>query len=82
MKKKFGTHFHTAHSLCSNMKSKRLVDEAVKNDYDLIVVKDHNEIQGALEAREYALQQYRDQIEVILGLDEEAMKKARQLQSW
>lgn len=66
---KFGTHFHTNHSLCSNLKPKILVDEAVKNGYDLIIVKDHNEVAGAFEALEYARQEYNDRIKIALGIE-------------
>ncbi len=50
---RFDTHIHTNHSPCSGMSPKELVERA-EGQLDAIVVCDHNEIQGALEARRIA----------------------------
>lgn len=67
---KFDTHIHTRHSLCSNMKPRDVVDQAAEAGLDEIVIKDYNEIEGAIEAEEYALtSDYRDIIKVHLGIE-------------
>lgn len=47
-------HIHTFYSLDSNASPKEIVNTAVKKGIDCIAITDHNEIQGALEAIEYA----------------------------
>ena len=56
---KFDTHIHTNHSLCSTLKPEKAVETAAACGLHTVVVKDHNLIYGALEAKAYAEEGYK-----------------------
>lgn len=66
---RFDTHIHTDFSLCSNIHPEDLVIRAEKEGLDEIVIKDHNDIEGAIEAWEFATEVFRKQIKVNLGIE-------------
>lgn len=47
-------HIHSHYSYDSNSSIKEIIDTAIKKGIDCIAITDHNKIQGALEAIEYA----------------------------
>ena len=47
-------HCHTFYSFDSNVSPQKVVDKALKEGIDCLAITDHNEIQGSLEAMEYA----------------------------
>jgi len=49
------------------MKPERIVDFYAERGYKIVVITDHNEIEGALLARNYAHREYEDKIEIIIG---------------
>ncbi len=64
---KFDTHTHTYYSLCAKTTPQELV-EAAEEHLDAVVVCDHNEIEGAMEARRKCIEQSRKLV-VELGIE-------------
>ena len=67
MNKKTAFHVHTNFSYDSNLKPEDLVDFLIKNDFKQVIITDHDEIEGALVARNYAESKYGDEFKVIIG---------------
>jgi len=65
--KVIGFHIHTCFSFDSMQKPEDIVDLYVKHGYDIIIITDHNEIEGGRIAKEYALKKYPGIIEVVIG---------------
>ncbi|CAG8679828.1 18143_t:CDS:2 [Racocetra persica] len=61
-------HSHTTFS-DGRMKPEQLLQWAIANGYNAIVVSDHNTIEGALEAQKIANEKYNNQITVIPGME-------------
>ena len=60
-------HVHTKYSYDSRLEPQYIVDFLVKANIHQVIITDHNEILGALEAKEYAEKKYPDKLEVIIG---------------
>tara|TARA_Y100001958_G_C21244981_1_gene574416 strand:- start:981 stop:1667 length:687 start_codon:yes stop_codon:yes gene_type:complete len=67
LNKKTAFHVHTNFSYDSNLKPEDLVDFLIKNDFEQVIITDHDEIEGALEARNYAESKYGNEFKVIIG---------------
>lgn len=67
LNKKTAFHIHTGYSYDSFLDPKKIIENLLKNDYEQVVITDHNSIQGALEAKEYSQKQYRGKLQVIIG---------------
>ncbi len=65
--KKISFHIHTKYSFDSNLEPSFIVEHLYKNGFQIAVITDHNSIQGALEAQQYANKKYKDKFEVIIG---------------
>lgn len=60
-------HIHTRYSFDSIQSPESVVDYYIKQGYEIIVITDHNEIEGACIANEYAYKKYNGKIEVVVG---------------
>lgn len=67
LNKKTAFHVHTNFSDDSNLKPEDLVDFLVKKNFEQVIITDHNEIQGALIAKNYCESKYGDDFTVIIG---------------
>jgi predicted metal-dependent phosphoesterase TrpH len=65
---KFDTHIHTKYSPCSNSDPEAVVLKAMDEGLGEIIIKDHDETDGALEAIEFA-EDFREIIKVTLGVE-------------
>ncbi len=60
-------HVHTKYSHDSFLKPSTIIDTMVKGKINNIIITDHNSILGAQEAKRYAVEKYRNKINVIVG---------------
>lgn len=67
LNKKTAFHVHTNFSYDSNLKPEDLVDFLIKKDFKQVIITDHDDIEGALVARNYAKSRYGDKFKVIIG---------------
>ncbi len=65
--KKIGFHIHTCHSFDSLLRPEKIIDYCVEKGYEMVIITDHNEIEGAKTAKEYASKHYPGRIEVVIG---------------
>ncbi|KAJ1845748.1 hypothetical protein LPJ70_002369 [Coemansia sp. RSA 2708] len=61
-------HLHTTYS-DGVLSPKQVIEYAIANGYNAIIVTDHQTVEGSLVAKEYAEKHYRDQITVITGME-------------
>ncbi|KAJ2782173.1 hypothetical protein H4R18_002438 [Coemansia javaensis] len=61
-------HLHTTYS-DGSLSPKQVVEYALANGYNAIIVTDHQTIEGSIAARDYALEHHRDEIVVITGME-------------
>jgi len=65
--KKTAFHIHTKYSYDSNLDPKGIIENLVNWGYEQVIITDHDTIDGALYAKEYAEKNYKNQIHVIIG---------------
>lgn len=65
--KKCAFHIHTCYSFDSMLRPEEIVEYYSAEGYELIVITDHNEIEGARNAKNYAEETYPSKIEVVIG---------------
>ena len=66
---RFDTHIHTNFSPCSNMRPEDVVRRAFEMRLSEIVIKDHDQIEGAIRAKNFAVEHYRELFKVNLGIE-------------
>lgn len=67
LNKKINFHIHTKYSFDSFLEPAFIVDYLFENGYELAVITDHNTINGAVEAKNYAKKKYGNKFQVIVG---------------
>ncbi len=67
LNKKTAFHAHTMYSYDSQLRPDKIVDYLVSQGYGQVVITDHNIIDGAIFAKEYANRKYPNRFEVIIG---------------
>jgi len=65
--KKTAFHIHTKYSYDSNLDPTEVIDRLVKGGYEQVIITDHDSIEGALIAKEYADKNYSNEIQVVIG---------------
>lgn len=65
--KKCAFHIHTRFSFDCILRPEEIVEYYFAEGYEIIIITDHNEIEGALNARNYAEETYPGKIEVVIG---------------
>ncbi len=66
---RFDTHIHTNFSPCSDMRPEDVVRRAFEMRLSEIVIKDHDQIEGAIRAKNFAVEHYRELFKVNLGIE-------------
>lgn len=67
LNKKINFHIHTKYSFDSFLEPKFIVDYLYQNGYEIAIITDHNTIKGAMEAKYYAEEKYKNKFTVIIG---------------
>jgi predicted metal-dependent phosphoesterase TrpH len=65
--KKIAFHIHTKYSSDCNSEPSQIVDTLVSKGISIAIITDHNTIRGAIEAKRYAEEKYKNNFQVIVG---------------
>ncbi len=67
LNKKINFHIHTKYSFDSLLEPSFIVDYLFQHGYEVAIITDHNNIEGAIEAQKYAENKYGNKFQVIVG---------------
>jgi predicted metal-dependent phosphoesterase TrpH len=65
--KRIVSHIHTKFSYDSFLEPETIVETAIKNKIEIIIITDHNSIEGAKIAKQYAEKKYTNKLQVLIG---------------